>query len=119
MGFIRESDPNKIDPELMYSRAIISNGDGTRSVRLRVDGAYSGGTRFHIQMVGVFMVDAPEEIDDETRETLYTDNTLAIMFPYVRAQITLLTTQPGIDPFYMPPINITGLLKELDKESKA
>jgi preprotein translocase subunit SecB len=114
ISFTRKNETNEKEPDLRYSRDIIPNDNGTRSVRLRVEGEYDDGTIFHIQMVGVFEVDAPEGVDEETRETLYTDNTVAIIFPYIRAQITLLTSQPGIAPFYMPPINIAGLLADLN-----
>ena len=33
--------------------------------------------------------------------------TVAIMFPFIRSQITLLTTQPGMTPIVLPPINTT------------
>jgi preprotein translocase subunit SecB len=27
------------------------------------------------------------------------------MFPFIRSQVTLLTTQPGMTPIVLPPIN--------------
>lgn len=33
-------------------------------------------------------------------------NTVAIMFPFIRSQITLMTTQPGMTPIVLPPINV-------------
>ena len=30
-----------------------------------------------------------------------------IMFPFIRSQVTLLTTQPGMTPIVLPPINTT------------
>lgn len=32
-------------------------------------------------------------------------NAVAIMFPFVRSQVSLLTTQPGMTPVVLPPIN--------------
>lgn len=32
-------------------------------------------------------------------------NAVAIMFPFVRSQVSLLTTQPGMTPIVLPPIN--------------
>lgn len=32
-------------------------------------------------------------------------NTVAIMFPFIRSQVTLLTSQPGMTPIVLPPIN--------------
>ena len=40
-------------------------------------------------------------------EDIVKTNTVAIMFPYIRSQVTLLTTQPGMTPIVLPPINTT------------
>lgn len=39
-------------------------------------------------------------------------NAIAIMFPYLRSYISLLTTQPGMNPIVLPAINIMSLLKD-------
>lgn len=39
-------------------------------------------------------------------------NAIAIMFPYLRSYISSLTTQPGMQPIVLPPINIMALLSE-------
>lgn len=38
-------------------------------------------------------------------------NAIAIMFPYLRSYISTLTTQPGMAPVVLPPINILSLLE--------
>lgn len=43
-------------------------------------------------------------------------NAIAIMFPYLRSQVTLMTTQPNITPVIIPPININSFLKRQQKE---
>ena len=43
------------------------------------------------------------EMEDEIINT----NTTAIMFPFIRSQVTLLTTQPGMTPIVLQPINTT------------
>lgn len=48
------------------------------------------------------------EADDYSmEEDIVKSNTVAIMFPFVRSQVTLLTTQPGMTPLVLPPINTT------------
>ena len=44
---------------------------------------------------------------DDREESIVKSNTVAIMFPYIRSQVTLLTTQPGMVPIVLPPINTT------------
>lgn len=43
----------------------------------------------------------------EMEERIVQTNTVAIMFPFIRSQVTLLTTQPGMTPIVLPPINTT------------
>ncbi len=46
------------------------------------------------------------EADDYTSEESVIDaNTVAIMFPFIRSQVTLMTSQPGMTPIVLPPIN--------------
>lgn len=46
------------------------------------------------------------EADSYDREkTIIEKNTVAIMFPFVRSQVSLLTTQPNMVPIVLPPIN--------------
>ena len=45
--------------------------------------------------------------DYTMEESIVKNNTVAIMFPFIRSQVTLLTTQPGITPILLPPINTT------------
>ena len=43
--------------------------------------------------------------DAELVKTIMETNTVAIMFPFIRSQVSLLTTQPGMTPIVLPPIN--------------
>ena len=44
--------------------------------------------------------------DDCTNErTIIEKNTVAIMFPFIRSEVTLLTSQPGMTPIVLPPVN--------------
>ena len=40
---------------------------------------------------------------------------MSILFPYLRAQVTLMTAQPDIEPVVIPAININALLQNLDE----
>ncbi len=73
-----------------------------------------GNYKLSLSTVGIFELDK-NGIDEETAQDIIKANTVAIMFPYIRSQISLLTTQPGIQPIMIPPININSLL---NKESK-
>ena len=50
-----------------------------------------------------------ESEDYSREESIINTNTVAIMFPFIRSQVTLLTSQPGMTPIILPPINTQKL----------
>lgn len=42
-------------------------------------------------------------------------NTIAIMFPYIRSYISIITTQPGMSPIVLPAMNIVALINAQKK----
>ena len=54
------------------------------------------------------------ELKEEQKQIIITKNTMAILFPYLRAQATLMTSQPDMEPVVLPVININALLQNLD-----
>ena len=63
-----------------------------------------------IKLIGTFYFDDTIAIDDKLKDSLIKKNAVAILFPYMRSQITLLTSQPDMTPVILPPININELL---------
>ena len=49
---------------------------------------------------------------EEFREFIVKNNTVAIMFPYIRAEISTLTQQPFLKAVVIQPYNITELTKD-------
>ncbi len=64
--------------------------------------------KVEIIMVGYFVLSGVQ--DPAFAQEIMEKNTVAIMFPYVRSQISLATTQPGFPPVVIPAININALL---------
>lgn len=64
----------------------------------------------YIKVSGCFSLNQPWE--DKTEEFPLLNNAVAIMFPFVRSQITLITSQPNMQPIVLPPININALLEK-------
>ena len=46
------------------------------------------------------------------KERLKKNNTISILFPYIRSEVTLRTSQPEMTPVIIPPININKLIDE-------
>lgn len=53
-----------------------------------------------------FVINNP---DTELSDEIIKSNTVAIMFPFIRSQVSLMTTQPGLTPVVLPPINTARL----------
>lgn len=45
--------------------------------------------------------------DANLEEKIISQNTIAIMFPFIRSQVSLITTQPHLQPLIIPPINVS------------
>jgi preprotein translocase subunit SecB len=66
-----------------------------------------------IVISGIF--EFQSELNADQKEIIITKNTMSILFPYLRAQVTLMTAQPDIEPVVIPAININALLQNLDE----
>ena len=62
-----------------------------------------------ISIEGVFSVECDNE---EIKSVLINKNTVSILFPYIRSEVTLITSQPNIKPIVLPPININRLVQD-------
>ena len=105
-------EENTYDTSFQISYAV--NSDNDSMIKVTIDTCVSNEKNtitLNIQAVGIFEIDK-KEIDKDMYTHLIQSNTVAILFPYIRSQISLLTTQPGMKPIVLPPININGLVSE-------
>lgn len=54
----------------------------------------------------------------ENKDAILNNNAVAILFAYVRSQLTLLTSQPGTSPIVLPVMNIAKMIEESEKQSQ-
>lgn len=74
------------------------------------------GLFLKIVTVGKFHLEGAEEAEIEKHILKY--NTISIMMPYIRSQVSLITTQPGLNqPFMIPPLNIIQLVDSLEAKT--
>ncbi len=66
---------------------------------------------FHLNVTisGVFYM---EEWEGEERKGIADKNTIAILFPYLRALVSSITGHGGMPPYILPVLNINSLFKE-------
>ena len=75
---------------------------------------------FELKLVALaFFKLNPEELSEKEASQILRTNTVAIMFPFVRSQVSLLTTQPGMTPILLQPINIDALVQNIFNEEKS
>ncbi len=67
--------------------------------------------KISIDLTGDFEIDN-DVLDNDLKKKLLTQNTVAIMMPYLRSQITLLTAQPGFQAIVLPPINVQSIVND-------
>jgi preprotein translocase subunit secB len=59
-----------------------------------------------IELSGFFSI----EFDYEFKDELITKNSVAILMPYLRSQVSILTAQPEVESVVLPPFNINKML---------
>ena len=69
----------------------------------------------NIQAVADFFFNS--EIESKQLNSFFYVNAPAILFPYIRAYISALTTLSGLKPLTLPTLNLTNLGKELEKNT--
>lgn len=84
-----------------FGKNIEKKCDNEFEVVLSIDATLEATFKLELSVAGIFSVD-----DIIKNEILIYKNSLSILFPYLRSEITLLTSQPGMMPIVLPPINI-------------
>lgn len=115
--FVRRSenvgDEKGLEYSVNFTREIEKIDDSSYRVSLRFNAVekQNSSIEIHIRAVGEFSVDA---VDAKAKRILITQNTMAIMFPYIRSQLILLTSQIGCPPINLPILNVAAMFPEVD-----
>ena len=68
-----------------------------------------------ISLTGYFNINIKTGIDEEMFFDLINQNAVAILVPYIRSQLSLITAQPEMECLVMPPINVEAILNRSKK----
>ena len=66
---------------------------------------------FHISITGYFTF-RTEDIETDLKNELISKNSVAILMPYLRSEISLLTAQPETETVVLPVFNINRMMDE-------
>lgn len=94
--------------EISFSVSIGTNvsDEDIKKVSVRINGEKREEYTFEIQASGFFFYDGDAE------DTIIQQNAVAIVMPYIRSEVSLLTAQPGVDPVVLPPFNIAEMMRK-------
>lgn len=112
--FVRTADPvlqdGKINYQFNFERSItrINNQNYRVSLQCNIS-TEEKEVEMHVRVVGLFCVNAE---DEKLKNALISKNTMSILFPYVRSQLTLLTAQSGLPSVVLPVVNIAEMFTE-------
>lgn len=93
LGLNVDKDIEKLDDEKFKISLMVSVGDHDNKLNV------------YVRCIGIFQIN-----EENYQQSLIERNAIAIIFPYVRSYISTITTQPGMSPIVLPPINIIALL---------
>lgn len=65
-----------------------------------------------VSIIGLFEFDS--DLEPKAKENFFKINAPSILFPYVRAYISTLTSLSGMVPVILPTINIVEAMKDLE-----
>lgn len=106
-GFKNENEIKyKIEVQVSYGKENISRV--TIVLKANKESEYN----FNIALSGYFAFDFAEELDESFKRDLISKNAVAILMPYLRSEVSLLTAQPGMDCLVLPPFNINKLMDD-------
>ena len=100
--------------EMNFTREVQANSDQEHfrvSLTARIWAKDDDSIKLAITLVGFFFCNCENE---EIKKELINKNAIAILFPYLRSQISLVTTQPDILPIAIPPMNIAAMFDETE-----
>ncbi len=85
----------------------LENGHIRVEITTKVEGE-GQGIFLQLKAVGIF--DATAVVDNANKEFMEQIATVTAMIPFIRSQVALLTTQPGISQLILPPIDVYKLI---------
>lgn len=105
IGFRNDEDFN-----LEIQSSIAKKKDKDYRITLSLKGIKEKEYNIEISISGFFSIDLAECVDEEFKNTLVTKNTVAILMPYLRSQVSILTAQPDVECVVLPPFNINNMV---------
>ena len=111
LGFKKNELETAPDAKLGFQSSVNKIDDGKYAVSLKVQVIKPDEYKVRVQITGFCEVNET----NPHKEILLKENAVAILFPYIRAELTLITAQPETDTLVLPAININMMLKKTEE----
>lgn len=110
-----ENEGTNVQTNLDVTKQVIKLSDGKYRVIVLVTATRKDEYVAKVQISGFCSID--ESL--ENKDALLNSNAVAILFAYVRSQLTLLTAQPGTTPIVLPVVNIVKMIENFEEASNS
>lgn len=106
INFKRLGMKNDNELEFSFSVSIGTNmsDKNLKKISVKVIGEKKEEYSFEIQASGFFSYEGSAD------DLMIQQNAVAIVMPYLRSEVSLLTAQPGVDTVVLPPFNIVEMM---------
>lgn len=106
---------NEISFEIRVQIGVGMDQENAYKVTLILSGDKQDEYELEISLSGYFAIENDDSLDEKRKEDLINRNAVAILMPYLRSEVSLLTAQPETESVVLPPFNIN---KMMDSQSK-
>lgn len=107
--FERKGFKNENELKFRLQVQIGKNRNSAYKVTLVLEGDKKDEYELQISLTGFFEIQNSDELSDSIVQALIEKNAVAILMPYLRSEVTLLTAQPETDSVVLPTFNINKL----------
>lgn len=113
--FNRKGFQNDNEIEFSFEIQIGHGKDDIRKVTIVLRGEKEQEYDLLISLTGFFSISNDGSLQDSQVEEILNSNTVAILMPYLRSELSILTAQPEMDCVVLPPFNINRMLTQSDE----
>lgn len=111
IGFKGNSNDDGNDLEFEFQSNVAKSDDGFYRVTLSSGVKKPEEYEVFVKVTGFCQINE----NDPNKDILLSENAVSILFPYIRAELSLITAQPGMEPIVLPVLNISAMMKSAKK----
>lgn len=113
ISFVRKGTKSEEKPKFSFEIICTDNinEDTIYKVTLILYAEKKDEYEIEISLSGFFNVNRGVANDNTDIIDLLSKNTVAILMPYIRSELSLLTAQPEMECIVMPPINVKAMIE--------